>query len=240
MRKYLFIAYPVWLYVLFTFPALIAAALLKTLLGTDPLIAHMAGAAGMCLTYMAGKRKRMKQLPAVPWKRIFRLSGLMLAPVATLTVILTGKAFSNLDWNTYLPVVLGTFFWASLSEELLFREFLITRMKETGMTAWVMIPLTALLFSLCHRPETGSLFLQRLVTGMLLGYLYLGSGDIALTVSTHWIYNTIVYTFQTTLPSVTLLYSSGRAGLNVLLCLLSLLGTVVVYSINKSKFAGYT
>jgi membrane protease YdiL (CAAX protease family) len=75
---------------------------------------------------------------------------------------------------------------------------------------------------------------------MLLGCLYLGSGDIALTVSTHWIYNTIVYTFQMTLPSVTLLYSSGRAGLNVLLCLLSLLGTVVVYSINKSKFAGYT
>ena len=145
-----------------------------------------------------------------------------------------------MDWKTYLPVVLGTFFWASLSEELLFREFLITRMKETGMTAWVMIPLTALLFSLCHRPETGSLFLQRLVTGMLLGYLYLGSGDIALTVSTHWIYNTIVYTFQMTLPSVTLLYSSGRAGLNVLFCLLSLLGTVVVYSINKSKFAGYT
>jgi len=240
MRKYLFLAYPVGLYVIFSLPVLFLSATLKAVFGTDPLLTHAVGAMGMVLSHIQVKRKQMTDVPAVPWKRIFSLAGIMLIPVATLTLILTGKAFFNTVTGSFPAIVLGTFFWASLSEELLFREFLTCRMQKIGMPFWIILLLPALLFSLCHRPESVSLLAQRFILGTVLGFLFLKTKDLALCSATHWIYNIVIYTFHYTFQEVSVVYSPARAALNVFLCLLSLLGIVVAYSINKSKFAGYT
>ncbi|MFA7088827.1 MAG: CPBP family intramembrane glutamic endopeptidase [Bacteroidales bacterium] len=240
MRKYLFLAYPVGLYVIFSLPVLFISATLKAVLGIDPLLTHVVGAMGMALSHIQVKRKRMTDVPSVPWKRIFTLAGIMLIPVATLTLSLTGKAFFKTVTGSFPAIVLGTFFWASLSEELLFREFLICRMQKTGMPRWTILLLSAMMFSLCHRPESVSLFSQRFILGAGLGLLFLKTKDLAMCTATHWIYNIVIYTFQYTFQEVSVLYSPARAALNVFLCLLSLLGIVVAYSINKSKFAGYT
>ncbi len=240
MRKYLFLAYPVGLYVIFSLPVLFLSATLKAVFGTDPLLTHAVGAMGMALSHITTKRKRMTELGAVPWKRIFSLAGIMLIPVATLTLSLTGKAFFKTITGSYPAIVLGTFFWASLSEELLFREFLTCRMQKTGMPRWIVLLLPALMFSLCHRPESLSMLAQRFFLGTGLGILFLKTKDLALCTATHWIYNILIYTFHYTFQEVSIIYSPARAALNALLCLLSLLGIVVAYSINKSKFAGYT
>ncbi|HHV02440.1 MAG: CPBP family intramembrane glutamic endopeptidase [Bacteroidales bacterium] len=239
MRKYLFIAYPVWLYVIFSVPTLLVSALFYSKF-SDLLIINSAGALAMVLIHLCGKRKKMTQLPAMPWKRVFLTTGIMLVPVAALTASLTGKAFLNADLVTYLINCFWSFFWISCCEELLFREFLIFRMRKVNIPGWLTVLLPALLFSLCHRPESVSLLVQRFFLGALLGYLFLKRGDISLNVAVHWVFNIVIYTFQFTLQEVTALYSAPRAGLNVLLCLLSLLGIVVAYSINKSKFARYT
>ncbi|HOO43289.1 MAG TPA: CPBP family intramembrane metalloprotease [Bacteroidales bacterium] len=240
MRKYLFLAYPVGLYVIFSLPVLLLSVMLKAVFGTDPLMTHAIGAMGMALYHIKRKRKQMTNMPAVPWKRIFFLAGIMFVPVVTLTLGLTGKAFFKTVTGSFPVIVLGTFFWASLSEELLFREFLTCRMQKTGMSRYIILLLPALMFSLCHRPESASLFAQRFILGTGLGFLFLKTKDLALCTATHWIYNIVIYTFHYTFREVSLLYSPARAALNVLLCLLSLLGIVVAYSINKSKFAGYT
>lgn len=238
MRKYLFIAYPVWLYVIFSVPTLLISAILYTK-GADILTVNSIGSMGMVVAYLKGKRKKTTQWPEISWKRIFLTTGTMLIPVVILTTSLTGKAFLYVDLTTYLINCTWTFFWVSCCEELLFREFLMIRMRKAGMPGWLTLLLPALLFSLCHRPESVSLLVQRMVLGMLLGYIFMKKENIALNVAAHWIYNIVIYTFQCTVQQVTVLYSASRAGLNVLLCLLSLLGIVVAYSINKSKFAGY-
>ncbi|MDD4920499.1 MAG: type II CAAX endopeptidase family protein [Bacteroidales bacterium] len=239
MRKVLFLAYPVWLYVVFSLPALLLSAILYTQ-GVDIITINSIGAVGMVLLHMRRKRKKMTELPEMPWKRMFLITGIIMIPVATLTAGLTGKAFFNMPLTPWLINCTWSFFWISCCEELLFREFLITRMKERGFPWWLILMLPALLFSLCHRPESVSLLIQRAAMGIILGFLYFKIGDIALCISTHWVYNIILYTFQYFLPRVTTLYSASRAALNVLLCMLSLLGIVVAYSINKSKFAGHS
>ncbi|MBP6867899.1 MAG: CPBP family intramembrane metalloprotease [Bacteroidales bacterium] len=239
MRKVLFIAYPVWLYIIFSLPALLLSAILYTR-GVDLITTNSIGAMGMVLLHMRRKRKKMAELPAMPWKRILMVTGIMLIPVATLTAGLTGKTFFDMHLTPWLINCTWSFFWISCCEELLFREFLITRMKKADFSRWLILMLPALLFSLCHRPESVSLLLQRAVMGIVLGYLYFKKGDIALCISTHWVYNIILYTFQYFLPRVTTMYSASRAALNLLLCLFSLLGIVVAYSINKSKFAGHS
>ena len=240
MRKYLFLAYPVGLYVIFSLPVLFLSASLKAVFGIDYLITHIVGAMGMALCHIKVKRKQMTDPGPVPWKQIFTIAGIMLIPVVILTLSLTGKAFFKAVTGTFPAIVLGTFFWASLSEELLFREFLICRMLKNGMPRRIILLLPALLFSLCHRPESVALLAQRFITGVVLGFIFLKTKDLSLCTATHWVYNIIIYTFHCTFQEVSILYSPGRAALNVLLCLLSVLGIVVAYSINKSKFAGYT
>jgi len=239
MRKVLFLVYPVWLYVVFSLPALLLSSILYTK-GVDLITGNSFGAMGMVLLHMRRKRKKMTELPAMPWKRIFLVTGVMMIPAASLTAFLTGKAFPAMHLTPWLINCTWSFFWISCCEELLFREFLITRMKKADFSRWLILMLPALLFSLCHRPESVSLLLQRAVMGIVLGYLYFKKGDIALCISTHWVYNIILYTFQYFLPRVTTMYSASRAALNLLLCLFSLLGIVVAYSINKSKFAGHS
>lgn len=239
MRKYLFIAYPVGLYLIFGLPVLLLSAILYSG-GIDLLTANSVGAMGITLLHMRRKRRKMTTLPAMPWKRMFLLTGIMMIPVVSFTAVLTGKAFLQIPLTPWLINCTWSFFWVACCEELLFREFLITRMQEARIPAWVILILPAVMFSLCHRPESLSLLLQRFVLGTCFGFLYLKKRDIALCMATHWVYNMILYTFQYSLPDVTALYSASRAALNVLLCMLSLLGIVVAYSINKSKFARYT
>lgn len=240
MRKYLFLAYPVGLYVIFSLPVLFLSATLKAVFGIDHLLTHALGAMGMALSHIMVKRKKMTDPGKLPWKQMFSLAGIMMIPVVTLTLSLTGKAFFNTLTGSFPLITLGTFFWASLSEELLFREFLICRMQKTGMPRWLILLLQALMFSLCHRPESFSMLIQRFMLGAGLGVLFLKTKDLALCTATHWVYNIVIYTFHCTFQEVSTIYSPARAALNVLLCLLSLLGIVVAYSINKSKFARYT
>lgn len=235
MRKYLFLAYPICLYVVFSLSVVPLFALFYTC-GIDLIIANSLGTLGMTLTYLFGKRKKTEGLTAVPWRSIFLLTGTMALPVVLLSLLLTIKAFGSIDLTTYLINCTWSFFCISLCEELLFREFLTVRMKTAKMPNFLILLLPALLFSLCHRPESVSFLLQRFILGTLLGYLY-QKGGLALCVAVHWMYDIIIYTFHTTLPYVTTCYSAARAALHATLCLLSLFIMVVVYCLNKSKFA---
>ena len=206
MRKYLFIAYPVGLYLIFGLPVLLLSAILYSG-GIDLLTANSVGAMGITLLHMRRKRRKMTTLPAMPWKRMFLLTGIMMIPVVSFTAVLTGKAFLQIPLTPWLINCTWSFFWVACCEELLFREFLITRMQEARIPAWVILILPAVMFSLCHRPESLSLLLQRFVLGTCFGFLYLKKRDIALCMATHWVYNMILYTFQYSLPDVTALYS---------------------------------
>ena len=70
MRKYLFLAYPVGLYVIFSLPVLFLSASLKAVFGIDHLLTHALGAMGIALSHITVKRKKMTDVPALPWKQI--------------------------------------------------------------------------------------------------------------------------------------------------------------------------
>ncbi|NLA15130.1 MAG: CPBP family intramembrane metalloprotease [Bacteroidales bacterium] len=238
MRKYLFLFYPLCLYCIFSLPALLVSALLYSK-GTDLFIANAIATTGMALFYLRGKRRKTEGLTHLPWNRMFLLAGAFLVPIVLLIIFFTGKAWVRIDLTTYLINCLLSFFSISLCEELLFREFLTVRMRAATLPRWTVLLIPALMFSLCHRPESGSLFLQRLLLGTGLGFLY-QRGGMALCVSAHWVYNIVLYTFHTTLPHMTALYTASRAALCTVLCLSFLLVSVIAYCLIISKFARYT
>jgi membrane protease YdiL (CAAX protease family) len=65
------------------------------------------------------------------------------------------KAFGEHDAGTFLLIALLLAVMAGVGEELLFRGYLITRLKKTGLGAWGCILCSALIFGLVHWPGYG-------------------------------------------------------------------------------------
>jgi membrane protease YdiL (CAAX protease family) len=207
--------------------------------GTDLLLVNSLGFLCMCLVYLRGKRRKTPGLAPIPWLRIFLFTACLMLPVALLTFFLIGNAFGSVKIITFLVNCTVSFGIVSVCEELLFREFLIVRLEALNAPLWLILLLPALLFSLCHRPESLSLLVQRFILAMGLAFLYRKSG-LVISIAVHWVYNVIIYTFHSTLPYVAQWYGTPRAALYVLLCLFSVFIMVIVFYLNKSIFVRYT
>lgn len=160
-------------------------------------------------------------------------------PVALLTFFLIGNAFGSVKIITFLVNCTVSFGIVSVCEELLFREFLIVRLEALNAPLWLILLLPALLFSLCHRPESLSLLVQRFILAMGLAFLYRKSG-LVISIAVHWVYNVIIYTFHSTLPYVAQWYGTPRAALYVLFMSVFRFIMVIVFYLNKSIFVRYT
>lgn len=74
-----------------------------------------------------------------------------------------------------------------LIEEIVFREGILRKLSESGTAAWAAILASSVLFGVAHNNPAQSL--PALLTGVLLGVLYVGLGDIRLCATAHVISN---------------------------------------------------
>lgn len=238
--SYGFIAYPVLVYIAFALPSLLLSALLRGVWHADLLTANALCALGVCIYHLRYKRKKLPSIEKIDYKRLFVMSFLMLSSMAFLWGLLAGRALKGLNAGSLCLAVFWNFFWIAFMEELIFREYLAKKMEAAGMHPGIMILISSVLFSLCHRPDSAGLFLERAVLGALLFLLYFRSRDLPLCVAAHWAYNALIHTFRLALPAVCDYYSLTRAGFTGFLCLIILLGIIIVYYPNKSKFARHS
>lgn len=238
MRTYSFLFYPPGLFLICFIPAGMIAALLQQTAGIDVRISLSLCYLSMCLWYGLGKRRSL-HLGPIPWVRTALLSLLCLGITGGVLVLLGSKALGTLSLTYYVGFAGWSLAVAALAEELLFREYLITRMRALGWSFWKITLLSAVLFSLCHQPETWSLFGKRLVLGFLFAWLYYKTDDLALCVAAHWTYNFIVCTLQQCYQELEAAYSLERIGLIMVACGGVLLGTILVFCLNKVKFVRF-
>lgn len=86
------------------------------------------------------------------------------------------------------PICLLTLCLAGpLIEEIIFREGILRKLSESGTAAWAAILASSVLFSVAHNNPAQSL--PALLTGALLGVLYVGIGDIRLCTTAHVLSN---------------------------------------------------
>jgi membrane protease YdiL (CAAX protease family) len=76
---------------------------------------------------------------------------------------------------------------ASIGEELLFRGILVRLLNEWFRNAHLAVVISAILFSALHLQFYG--FLPRMVLGILLGYLFIWTGNLWIPVLTHFLNN---------------------------------------------------
>lgn len=235
-HTYSFLFYPIGLFLICFIPAGLIAALLHQTAGIDVRIPLSFCSLTMCLCYGLGKRRTLHLHP-IPWIRMALLCLFCLGGTGGVLVLLGSKALSTLSYSYYVGVAGWSLAVAALAEECLFREYLLTRMRTLGWSFWKMTLLSAVLFSLCHQPESWSLFWQRLILGFLLAWLYYKTDDLALCVAAHWTYNAILCTVQQCYQELEEVYSLARIGLIMFACGGVLLGTIIVFCLNKVKFA---
>lgn len=65
------------------------------------------------------------------------------------------KAFGNYDTATFLVIALALALQSGITEELLFRGYVVTRLEQAGFRAWTCIVVSALVFGLAHWPGYG-------------------------------------------------------------------------------------
>lgn len=91
------------------------------------------------------------------------------------------------SWLGFLAITIC----APIGEEVVFRGGILRSLLGQCDNKWVAIVLSAFLFSLAHfnpaqLPHT-------FLTGLLLGWIYMRSGSILLTVLYHWVNNTMAF-----------------------------------------------
>lgn len=79
-----------------------------------------------------------------------------------------------------------------LVEEVVFREGILRKLAESGTAAWAAIGASAVLFSVAHNNPVQSV--AAFITGILLGVLYVGVGDMRLSAMAHVINNVLAAT----------------------------------------------
>lgn len=86
---------------------------------------------------------------------------------------------------------------APLAEEIVFRGAILKTLLK-GFGPWVAIPVSALIFAIAH--FNPAQMPHAFIVGLLLGWMYMRTGSIALGVVYHWVNNTIAFTLCYLMP----------------------------------------
>lgn len=78
----------------------------------------------------------------------------------------------------------------AICEELFFRGLLLGSLLHTKLNQHVSVLIVSVLFALMHLESSG--FLSRVLLGLILGYLFVRSGSIWLSVIIHFIHNLVM------------------------------------------------
>lgn len=96
---------------------------------------------------------------------------------------------SKKDIVFVFPILLVGAYW----EELLFRAYMISRLKNMGADNWVAIAVSSVMFGMGHLYEGGiQAFLLTSLLGAFLGRQYLKYKNIHITATAHFLYNLLV------------------------------------------------
>ena len=144
---------------------------------------------------------------------------------AKITKMLLGSTmFSDLLINLVIIAILP-----AIGEEMLFRGIIQKQFVELANNKHAAVLLTAFLFSALHMQFFG--FLPRFALGILLGYLYLWSGSLWLSIAAHFINNAsavvltwVIARYQLTINPDTLGLEPGQEALLAISVFMSLGG----------------
>lgn len=101
---------------------------------------------------------------------------------------------------------LGLCIIGPLVEELGFREGIQRHLMRAGMRPWTAIVLTALIFAIMHGNLSQGI--AAMMSGCLLGFLFLLSGNIRLSLTAHVANNTVAFLMMSFLSDETELFGS--------------------------------
>lgn len=237
MKKYLFLGYPFLCFLSLYIPTLLIGAIFRETLHIPLIIVQSFCDIAICLVYYTGRRRKDSIKDPVSLKMILIWGGIGLSVQAIILFGLCSKALLSLHWTYYVFELIWSFFWVALCEELLFREFLMSRFKRLHTPVWISLVVSALLFALLHKNTSLFVFIQRFLLGVVFGWIYYRMNNITLVVVVHWIFDVVLSVLQKAEVAISAVYSMEHLGLIMVLCALSVLGIIVAYWINKSKFA---
>ncbi len=237
MKKYLFLAYPLALYLLLVVPALLFSAPFRAHWHTSPAVLQSFCSIVICVIYGYGRRRKDNIPGRIPWGPALGWGLAGLAVQAAVWLGFCGKVLVTVSWKYYLSESLWSYFWIAVSEELLFREYLITRLRRLHTPLWAILLASSVIFSVSHGEQTLFLFVQRAVMGVGFGWMYYRWNNLTICIATHWVFNAMLSVMQPQQGAIESVYGVPHFGITLLLSLTALLGIIVAYWINKSKFA---
>jgi len=162
---------------------------------------------------MLGRRRPLPRMhPAMPWHWAVPLFAFLLLSLG-LNIFITpmhlddggvAKLFEGMAGNP-LCIILLTIV-GPVTEELVFREGIQRHLMRAGMRPWMAIVLTALIFAIVHGNLSQGI--AAMMSGCLLGFLFLLSGNIRLSLSAHVANNTVAFLMLSFFSDETELFGS--------------------------------
>lgn len=120
------------------------------------------------------------------------LNQLMAASSSGSTSVDMQEAIQNSTQLRMVTLYLASAILAPLSEELLYRGYLLSSLRRVGMSTVLAVPMSALLFAIAHLQVTA--VPQLFLVGVCLGSaVSLSNGNIASSIVGHALYNSLLF-----------------------------------------------
>lgn len=148
----------------------------------------------LLLFYCLHTRKRLRPATGIRWP-------LLLLSLTVNAGLCIGFAFlarpRNIVWDCkfidiFKECVVANGLFA-FTEELIFREYLITNMKRLNWKPWICLTVSSLLFTMVHVSDNIPYWLTVFGIGLLMGWLYYRYAALEICIVLHWIYNSMIF-----------------------------------------------
>lgn len=146
--------------------------------------------------------KRPSEMGLISFRRGFRdfIFGLLLGAVLMTLIFVLLLAFGQVSlvnglsapvWSHFLWSGLILYIFVGFAEEIFFRGYCMTALKQTGHT-WVVVIVSSLIFSIAHglNPNVSVLGLANIfIVGLLFAFMFLKTGNLWLPIGFHISWN---------------------------------------------------
>lgn len=146
--------------------------------------------------------KRPSEMGLISFRRGFRdfIFGLLLGAVLMTLIFVLLLAFGQVAlanglsdpvWSHFLWSGLILYIFVGFAEEIFFRGYCMTALKQTGHT-WVVVIVSSLIFSIAHglNPNVSVLGLANIfIVGLLFAFMFLKTGNLWLPIGFHISWN---------------------------------------------------
>lgn len=192
MKKYGFLFYPLLLV-----PVLIIGLICSSFIQEQNSfsIALIMSICNLCilLIYVLSTRPRLKPEGSICWPKLLFMFGISLGLIIIFYLCCWSKTMDRPYWVELVQEIILLGGLTALTEELIFREYMITKMQRLGWSAWTCIVVSCLIFTFIHASHSGIYTLSLIACGIYTGWLYYRYRALESCIIVHWSYNGLYY-----------------------------------------------